>query len=222
MYHRNFPWNEVKIYIVLSHKNVSCVIPHHPLLDPSVVLKCLVQCTYNTINGEEKKGMMNASSRKVYFVYFAIFYESFKVTVNASCKFKDWSRTIEDDLIELMKRISWSDGYNHTDEFFEILRRTFYSTHISFEFVISRWIFVESRSLKRLKFSLGYENRSDRSIKMTMMIVWLLFRVNRFITQSNEASIKLYREIISSKDNGFWKFVAIVKHWFVGSLINVF
>lgn len=219
MYHRNFPWNEVKIYIVLSHKNVSCVIPHHPLLDPSVVLKCLVQCTYNTINGEEKKGMMNASSRKVYFVYFAIFYESFKVTVNASCKFKDWSRTIEDDLIELMKKISWSDGRIHTDEFFEV----FYSTHVlSEEFVISRWIFVESRSLKRLKFSLGYENRSDRSIKMTMMIVWLLFRVNRFITQSNEASIKLYREIISSKDNGFWKFVAIVKHWFVGSLINVF
>lgn len=221
MYHRNFPWNEVKIYIVLSHKNVSCVIPHHPLLDPSVVLKCLVQCTYNTINGEEKKGMMNASSRKSLFRH--IFYESFKVTVNASCKFKDWSRTIEDDLIELMKRISWSDGYNHTDEFFEILRRTFYSTHISFEFVISRWIFVESRSLKRLKFSLGYENRSDRSIKMTMMIVWLLFCVNRgFITQSNEASIKLYREIISSKDNDFWKFVTIVKHWFVRSLINVF
>lgn len=148
MYHRNFPWNEVKIYIVLSHKNVSCVIPHHPLLDPFVVLKCLVQCTYNTINGEEKKGMMNASSRKVYFVYFAIFYESFKVTVNASCKFKDWSRTIEDDLIELMKRISWSDGHNQTDEFFEV----FYSTHVSSdEFIISRWIFVESRSLKRLK-----------------------------------------------------------------------
>lgn len=168
---------------------------------------------------KRRKGWWTPARGKVYFVYFAIFYESFKVTVNASCKFKDWSRIIEDDLIELVKRISWSDEHNQTDEFFEI----FYSTHVlSDEFAISRWIFVESRSLKRLKFSLGYENRSDRSIKMTMMIVWLLFRVNKEVYNAIEASIKLYREIISSKDNGFWKFVAIVKHWFVGSLINVF
>lgn len=97
---------------------------------------------------KRRKGWWTPARGKVYFVYFAIFYESFKVTVNASCKFKDWSRIIEDDLIELMKKISWSDGRIHTDEFFEV----FYSTHVSFdEFVISRWIFVESRSLKRLK-----------------------------------------------------------------------
>lgn len=97
---------------------------------------------------KRRKGWWTPARGKVYFVYFAIFYESFKVTVNASCKFKDWSRIIEDDLIELMKRISWSKGHNHTDEFFEV----FYSTHVlSEEFVISRWIFVESRSLKRLK-----------------------------------------------------------------------
>lgn len=79
-------------YIVLLYKNVSCVIPHHPLLDPSVVLKCLAQCIYNSNNGEEKKGMMNASSRKVISFISPYF---MKVTVNASCKFTDCKIDLE-------------------------------------------------------------------------------------------------------------------------------
>lgn len=115
---------------------------------------------------KRRKGWWTPARGKVYFVYFAIFYESFKVTVNASCKFKDWSRIIEDDLIELMKRISWSDEHNHTDEFFEVLAKNFLLDsrfirrirHFSMDFC--RVSFVGKIKI----YFLSDMNRSDRSI----------------------------------------------------------
>lgn len=182
LYLRNFPWNEIKIYCIIVIKMFLALSPIilcsiHPWFWNALYNVYIISYQWRREERDDERQLEES-----YFVYSAIFYESLKVTVNASCKFKDRTNFLEDDLIELMKRISWSDRYNHTNEFFEILlldspfiRRI---RHFLMDFC--RVLFVEKVKIRFLSDI----NRSERLIKMMMMIVWLLFRVNRgFITQ---------------------------------------
>lgn len=174
--------------------------------------------TITILCGEEKKGMMNASSRKL-IAFIPPYFMS-------RCKFKDckiisndfannvswrWSNWINKKTLSVITRMNSS-----RNNFLFDSRITFYPTN---HFLVDFFV------VKKLKLKSVFSRTRVDLIDQLRWQWWLFnycFRVNRgFITQllrTKLCLIKLYREIISSKNDipSFWKFVTI------GSLINVF
>lgn len=136
LYLRNFPWNEIKIYCIIVIKMFLALSPIilcsiHPWFWNALYNVYIISYQWRREERDDERQLEES-----YFVYSAIFYESLKVTVNASCKFKDckierfpwrWSNWINEK--NLVIRQVQSHGWILRDL---ATRFPFYQTNSSF------------------------------------------------------------------------------------------